>query len=98
MLKAWLDERRDFYLLDVRPEHEFKMCHIENAINIPFSMLETDAIKTPQDRPLVVMCHHGVASQHACELLEKIGLKDLHNLEGGIHAWAEQIDSTIPIY
>jgi sulfur-carrier protein adenylyltransferase/sulfurtransferase len=46
-----------------------------------------------------VYCHHGVRSAHAIHFLEQQpGFNQLYNLTGGIHAWAQQIDASMPIY
>jgi rhodanese-related sulfurtransferase len=52
----------------------------------------------PKDRDIVVICHHGARSQQVALFLVNSGFNRVHNLQGGVHAWALQVDPTMPRY
>lgn len=85
---------RDFRLIDVREEDEFAICRLDWAELIPLSKLSEQAPQrlVDKDKPIVVYCHHGMRSQHACEWLRKMGYEHVFNLAGGIDAWADRVE------
>jgi len=97
-LKAKLDSKADLDLVDVREQEEYEICHIEGASLIPMSELESRLSELNQDRSIVLYCHHAPRSASAAEWLEAQGFKQVKSLQGGIDAWAEQIDSTMERY
>ncbi|MFT7614416.1 MAG: molybdopterin/thiamine biosynthesis adenylyltransferase/rhodanese-related sulfurtransferase [Parvicellaceae bacterium] len=96
-LKLWMDEKRKFQLIDVREMPELAICKLESD-HLPLSDLGHQFEIVKDDRPVVIYCHHGMRSQSAINFLGDKGCKNLINLEGGIHAWAAEIDPTIRIY
>jgi rhodanese-related sulfurtransferase len=91
---------RDFRLIDVREEDEFQICRLDWAELIPLAQLSEQAPRrlVDKDRPLVVYCHHGMRSQHACEWLRRAGYLHVFNLTGGIEAWADRIEPSMRRY
>ena len=91
---------RPFRLIDVREEEEFRICRLEWAELIPLAMLAQEApIRLiDKDKPIVVYCHHGMRSNYAAEFLRSHGYENVYNLTGGIDAWSELIDPSIPRY
>ena len=86
------------FLLDVREPREFDYCHLEGAVLIPMAELQRRAAELPTDREIVAICHHGVRSfQAAAFLRQNFGL-DVTNLQGGIAAWAQEVDPTMKQY
>jgi rhodanese-related sulfurtransferase len=85
-------------ILDVREPWEVEICRIEGSIDIPLGDLQERVGELPTDRPLVVMCHHGGRSAHATAWLRQNGFGNATNLEGGINAWAREIDQTMKVY
>lgn len=85
-------------VVDVREPWELELCHIEGAVSIPLGEIERRADELPRDRALVMVCHHGGRSQHAATLLAGVGFKDVHNLRGGVDAWALDVDPTMKRY
>ncbi|XP_076311695.1 ubiquitin-like activating enzyme 4 isoform X1 [Tachypleus tridentatus] len=98
-------------LIDVRPPEEVAICHLPNSVNVPFSKVE-DPIEVEKIRNYIqkldnknkqvfVICRRGNNSQRAVQLLEP-KLADLNvnirDIKGGIQAWAEEVDTTFPIY
>lgn len=98
-LKEWMDSKRPHLLLDVRELNEHAFCHIEGSMLIPLRELpERASYELPQDVPIVVHCRSGGRSARAIEQLQAMGWKNLFNLKGGILAWSDEVDSTIPKY
>ncbi|MDQ2069610.1 rhodanese-like domain-containing protein [Natronospira bacteriovora] len=85
-------------LLDVREPVELELASLPDALHIPLARLPQHLDDLPRDRPLIVMCHHGVRSAMAADFLERSGFTDVSNLEGGIDAWSQTVDERIPRY
>jgi len=85
-LQAWLNEGRAINILDVRELHETPRLEHENVICIPLGEIPARFLEIPKDRPLVVICQHGIRSQKAIELLNTDYPNELINLEGGMAA------------
>lgn len=97
-LKRLLDSRSRVVLLDVREPSEYEMCHIDGSKLIPLPELRGRMGELQKDDQLVVYCHVGVRSGRAVELLSSAGFKRVKNLTGGIRAWADQVDQSLPVY
>ena len=85
-------------VVDVREPWEVELCHIDGALAIPLGDIERRAGELPRDRPVVMVCHHGGRSQHAATLLAAAGFTLVHNMRGGVEAWALEIDPTMKRY
>ena len=85
-------------VVDVREPWEVELCRIDGAISIPLGEIEQRADELPRDRALVMVCHHGGRSQHAAMLLAGAGFPQVHNMRGGIDAWALEVDPTMKRY
>ena len=85
-------------VVDVREPWEVELCHIDGALAIPLGDIERRAGELPRDRPVVMVCHHGGRSQHAATLLAAAGFTRVHNMRGGVEAWALEIDPTMKRY
>ena len=98
-LKQRLDAGADApYLLDVRDPEEYDYCRIEGSVLIPLGELQRRANELPADREIVAICHHGVRSlQAAAFLRQNFGL-NVTNLQGGIAAWAIEVDPAMNQY
>lgn len=97
-LKAWMDEGWMFCLLDVRTDEETAVCSLPNALHIPMNLIPLRQNELPDDVPLVVYCHHGIRSLHTAMYLADAGFENLYNLQGGIDAWAAEIDGNMMRY
>lgn len=100
-LKQRLQLGEAWMILDVREPEEIAICNLEHVAEtrfMPLQQLHAEAASLPKERPVAVCCHHGVRSMYAIEYLESIGYHNLYNLEGGIHAWARDIDALMPVY
>jgi len=98
-LKRKLDAKEDIFVLDVREPHEYPIANL-GAPLIPVGQVEARIAElAPQkDREIVVHCRSGARSQKAALVLKQAGFKHVSNLAGGILAWAEKIDPTMPKY
>ncbi|HWZ52694.1 MAG TPA: molybdopterin-synthase adenylyltransferase MoeB [Granulicella sp.] len=98
-LKQKLDAKENVFVLDVREPHEYPIANL-GAPLIPVGSLESrlGEIAAEKDREIVVHCRSGARSQKAALVLKSAGFTNVSNLTGGILAWAEQIDPTMPKY
>ncbi|WP_142850287.1 rhodanese-like domain-containing protein [Telmatospirillum sp. J64-1] len=85
-------------LLDVRESWETDICLISGSMKIPMNEVPERLEELPRDRPLVVICHHGVRSLHMTAWLRRNGFDNAINLRGGIDAWAREIDRGMSLY
>jgi len=97
-VKKMLDARRPFILVDVREPHEFQICRIPGSVLMPLRELPTRMHELNPADEIVVNCRSGQRSAKAVELLMKAGFRKIRNLKGGILAWADQVDPTMPKY
>ncbi len=100
-VKEHLDDAGNGMLLDVREPWEFNLSRIEGAVNIPVNAVRA-AVEAgelhPEDRDVVVICHHGVRSLQVAHYLEQVGFLRVTNLEGGMDAWSLTVDVAVPRY
>jgi molybdopterin/thiamine biosynthesis adenylyltransferase/rhodanese-related sulfurtransferase len=96
-LKRRLDAGDDVLVVDVREPHEHEFCNIGGTL-IPLGELPARMHELDSSRDVVVYCRTGTRSAHAVSFLKDAGFQKVWNLTGGIHAWSDQIDSTIPKY
>jgi molybdopterin/thiamine biosynthesis adenylyltransferase/rhodanese-related sulfurtransferase len=98
-LKQKLDAKEDVFVLDVREPHEYQIVNI-GATLIPLGSIESriGELGAQKDREIVVHCKTGGRSQKAALALKQAGFTNVSNLTGGITAWAEKIDPSLPKY
>jgi rhodanese-related sulfurtransferase len=97
-LKAMMDKGEDFQLVDVREDFEYEMSNLGGTL-IPLGGILIEAKQIAKDKPVIVQCRSGKRSAAAISQLEQqLGYTNLYNLQGGILAWAEEIDPTIEVY
>ena len=85
-------------LIDVREPHELELSHIDGAQLIPLGALAGRLTELDSAEQMVVFCRSGTRSRRALELLVSAGFKKVKNLKGGINAWAEEVDPSLPVY
>jgi len=76
------------HLIDVRTEAEVAQGVIDGAVHIPLHLLPLRADDLPKDKPVVIYCRSGARSAQACAFMASKGYENMHNLAGGIMAWA----------
>ncbi len=97
-LKAMRDNGVDFQLIDVREVHEYDICNLEGEL-IPQGEIPHNLDKIAKDKQVVIHCRSGSRSGNMVKWLESNhGFTNLHNLKGGILAWAKEIDTSMPTY
>ena len=99
-LAAWLADPNQAkpVLLDVREPWEFELCRIDGSILMPMESIPARQTELDPDSPIICICHHGVRSAHVTAFLERNGFDHVINLSGGVHAWAQQVDPSMPMY
>ena len=97
-LKARIDRADPFLLLDVRETREFEICRIPGSVLIPLGELPSRLSELAGRDDIIVHCKSGVRSGKAVRLLHEAGHAGARNLEGGILAWIDRIDPTLPKY
>jgi molybdopterin/thiamine biosynthesis adenylyltransferase/rhodanese-related sulfurtransferase len=85
-------------LLDVREPHELQISQFKGATLIPLGQLAARLSELDSAEEMVVFCKSGTRSARALELLLSAGFRKVKNLQGGINAWAQEIDPSLPIY
>jgi molybdopterin/thiamine biosynthesis adenylyltransferase/rhodanese-related sulfurtransferase len=96
-LKRRLDAKEDLFVLDVREPHEYQICNIGGHL-IPLGDLPRRVNELDSSREIVAHCRSGVRSAKAVDFLQQAGFKKVHNLAGGILAWADRVDPKMPKY
>ena len=85
-------------LLDVREPWEFDICHIAGSNNLPMGQIPQRVEELPDSGEIVVICHHGVRSQQVIRFLQGQMNASLINLDGGVDAWAREVERDMPLY
>ena len=96
-LKQRLDKGDDIFVLDVREPHEYQICNIGGYL-IPLGDLPKRVGELDSSKEIVAHCRSGVRSAKAVNFLRQAGFKKVHNLAGGILAWADRVDPKMPKY
>jgi adenylyltransferase/sulfurtransferase len=97
-VKAKLDRGDQFTLIDVREPHEYKICNIPGAKLIPLGEFPKHVGDFDPNDDIVIHCKSGMRSAKACGILRQAGFQNVRNMKGGILAWSDQIDPTVPKY
>lgn len=97
-LKAKMDNKEDFQLIDVRELHEVEIASI-NGEHIALGEIINRRNEIARDKQVIIHCRSGARSGNAVQALEgNFGFDNLYNLKGGILAWAKEIDNSISAY
>ena len=86
------------FLLDVREPWEYEKCRLEGSELVPMHQIPMAVENLNPDQETVVICYHGIRSRQVAMYLEQQGFSDVINLEGGVAAWAQDVDSTMNQY
>jgi adenylyltransferase/sulfurtransferase len=97
-LKARIDDKDGVFILDVREPQEFQICSIPGSTLIPLGDLPTRLSELEGRDDMIVHCKSGVRSAKAVKLLHEAGFRKARNLRGGILAWIDRIDPSLPKY
>lgn len=97
-LKARFDRGEKVNLVDVREPHEFQICRIPGSTLIPLGELPKRVNELNVADEVVVHCKSGMRSAKAAEFLRQAGFKRVLNVKGGILAWSDKVDPSVPKY
>ena len=97
-LKKKIDAHEPFTLIDVREPHEYQICRIPGSKLIPLGEVPKRMNELDSADEIVVHCKSGMRSAKAVGLLMNAGFLKIHNLKGGILAWSDQVDPSVPKY
>ncbi len=98
VLNQYLSQNKNIYLLDVRNPNELDICTIKGSNFIPLSELQERYSEVPNQKQVITICHHGMRSQKAMNILKENGFTDVKSVAGGIDDWAQKIDPTMARY
>jgi adenylyltransferase/sulfurtransferase len=96
-LKSRLDRGDDLFILDVREPHEYQICNLRGHL-IPLGELSRRVNELDSSREIVAHCRSGKRSAEAVEFLRSAGFRKVLNLKGGILAWSDEVDPSVPKY
>ena len=96
-LKARQDRGEKIFILDVREPHEYQICNLSGKL-IPLGELPRRVNELDSSVEMVVHCRSGKRSADAIHFLQTAGFKKLWNLKGGVLAWADEVDPSMPKY
>ena len=97
-VKAKIDRGDPFVLIDVREPHEYQICRIPYARLIPLGDLPKRVNELDSADEIVAHCKSGVRSGKAVDFLKQAGFKKVRNMKGGILAWSDKVDPSVPKY
>jgi len=97
-LAGRLERGEHVRLIDVREPHELEISRLPGAVLIPLGSLAARMHELDSAEEIVLFCKSGSRSARALELLAGAGFRKMKNLRGGINAWAEEVDSNMPVY
>ncbi len=86
---AELLQRGDVALLDVRDAGSYQKAHIDKAQWVSQANLYDVLSSVPKDKPVLIYCYHGNASQTYAQIFNDFGFKDVYSLDGGFEHWAQ---------
>jgi adenylyltransferase/sulfurtransferase len=96
-LKSRMDRGDDLFILDVREPHEYQICNLKGKL-IPLGELPRRVSELDSSKEMIVHCRSGKRSADAIHFLQKAGFKKLWNLKGGVLAWSDEVDPSMPKY
>lgn len=97
-LKEMMDKNDDFVIIDVREPDEIEICSL-GGINIPLGLIDKNTDKIPTDKPAIFLCRSGKRSFMAISFLQQeYSFDNLFNLNGGITAYARDVDESLTLY
>ena len=97
-LKSRRDRGENPLVIDVREDWELKLAQIPGVVHVPMNQVPARLTEFSKDAETIVMCHAGGRSMRVAQFLVKQGFTNVANLAGGISAWSESVDATVPRY
>ena len=97
-LKARRDRGDDPLVIDVRESWELQLARIPGVVHVPMAEVPARLAEFSRDAETIVMCHAGGRSMRVAQYLVHQGFTNVANLAGGIAAWSQSVDATVPHY
>lgn len=97
-LQQKIQHGEKLFLLDVREPYEYRAARINGSFLLPMAQVPNRLDELPKNQPIIVICHHGMRSQRVADYLAHHNFKSIYNLYGGIDAWSQDVDATVPRY
>jgi molybdopterin/thiamine biosynthesis adenylyltransferase/rhodanese-related sulfurtransferase/molybdopterin converting factor small subunit len=97
-VKAKLDRGENFVFIDVREPHEYRICNIPGTKLIPLGEFPKHIGEFDPNAEIIIHCKSGMRSGKACGILRQAGFTNVLNMKGGILAWSDQVDPSVPKY
>ena len=97
-LKARRDHGENPLVIDVREDWELQLASLPDVVHVPMNQLTARLSEFSRDVETIVMCHAGARSMRVAQFLSNQGFTNVANLSGGISAWSESVDATVPQY
>jgi rhodanese-related sulfurtransferase len=97
-LKARRDRGETPLVVDVREDWELQLARIPDVVHVPMNQVPAKVAEFARDAETIVMCHAGGRSLRVAHYLANQGFTNVANLTGGIAAWSEEVDATVPQY
>jgi len=97
-LKEKMDRGDNFVLIDVREPHEYRICSIRGSKLIPLGEFPRHVAEFDPNADIVIHCKSGMRSARACAVLRQAGFQHVRNVVGGILAWSDKVDPSVPKY
>jgi rhodanese-related sulfurtransferase len=97
-LAQWRKSGKDLVLLDVREPDELAHASLPDAVHIPMREIPVRFHELDPARVIAVLCHHGGRSERVANFLTLQGYEQVYNVDGGIEAYARDVDASIPRY
>jgi len=97
-LKSRRDRGDQPLVIDVREAWELQLASIPGVVHVPMNEVPTRLAEFARDAETIVMCHAGGRSMRVAHFLVNQGFTNVANLSGGIAAWSDTVDATVPRY
>lgn len=97
-LAKWRASGKNFVLLDVREPFEVETASLSGAVHIPMRQIPLRIRELERNAEIAVLCHHGGRSEYVAQFLRMQGFSNVHNVDGGIDAYAKRVDGAVPKY
>jgi len=97
-LKARRDRGENPLVLDVREDWEVQLASIPGVVHVPMNQVPARLAEFAREAETIVMCHAGGRSMRVAQYLSNQGFSNVANLAGGIAAWSDEVDATVPQY
>ena len=97
-LKTRRDRGESPLVIDVREDWELQLARIPDVVHVPMNQIPARLGEFQRDAEIIVMCHAGGRSLRVAQFLANQGFTDVANLSGGISAWSQSVDATVPQY